>query len=128
MSRNIAHFATIGIPIISKMHREMSGEREPGGRRQPDCHSCQGKPLRSDCRVRVAMCADASTGYFENRFSVRICSLQSAHSLFAVRRECFDLFLPLCNRSLEVKHFVLFLDERLCFFRNSLSNIAFTAV
>ena len=31
MSRNIANFATIGIPIISKMHREMSGERNLDG-------------------------------------------------------------------------------------------------
>jgi len=35
MSGNIANLATIGIPINSKMHREMSGERklmEPGNR------------------------------------------------------------------------------------------------
>jgi hypothetical protein len=38
---HIAHFATIGIPIISKMHREMSGERKPDGRRQLDCNGCQ---------------------------------------------------------------------------------------
>jgi len=33
MSRNIANFATIGIPIISKMRREISGERKLDGTR-----------------------------------------------------------------------------------------------
>jgi hypothetical protein len=111
MSRTIAHFATIGIPIISKMHREMSSERKPDGKRQPDCNGCQGRPLRSDCRVRVAMCAEL-LATIENRFRCGSAHFKLRTHFLQSGPACFDLFLLLCNRSSEVRHFALFLDER----------------
>jgi hypothetical protein len=53
----------------------------------------------------------------ENRFRCGSAHFKLRTHFLQSGPECFDLFLLLCYRSLEVRHFVLFLDERCVAYR-----------
>jgi hypothetical protein len=61
----------------------------------------------------VSQCAPTLLLTIENRFRCGSAHFKLRTHFLQSGRECFDLFLLLCNRSLEVRDFVLFLDERL---------------
>ena len=76
----------------------------------------------------VSQCAPTLLLTIENRFQCGSAHFKLRTHFLQSDRECFDLFLLLRNRSFEVRHFVCFWMNAVCSFRNSLSNIAFTAV
>ena len=64
----------------------------------------------------VSQCAPALLLTIGNRFRCGSAHFKLRTHFLQSCRECFDMFLLLCNRSLEVRHFVLSLDERLVLF------------